>query len=197
MPCDQALETFTEKATHGCVHVSGARFVLRKKPSGKLLSKTAHAVEREYRILKALGDHTDVPVPRVFGLCLDVDIIGTPFYLMEFLQGRVITDPLMSNIPHSQRRQYWKAAVKVLVKLHNVDFNNIGLSDYGKSSGYYKRQLKSLLRVTTAQARARSPRTGESIGPLPYLSEILVWLDNNPCPDETTVIHGDFKLDNI
>ena len=81
--------------------------MLRKKPPGNLLSKTAHAVEREYRIIHALGCHTDVPVPKVYTLCEDNSVIGTPFYVMEFLKGRIFGDVKMLDLPFEERRQWY------------------------------------------------------------------------------------------
>ncbi|KAI8644660.1 kinase-like domain-containing protein [Parasitella parasitica] len=83
------------------------QYVLRKKPPGALISKTAHAVEREYRIIRALGENSDVPVPKVYTLCEDVDVIGTPFYVMEFLKGRIFTDVKMLELDYEERRKCW------------------------------------------------------------------------------------------
>lgn len=85
---------------------SNQKYVLRKKPTGTLLSKTAHAIEREYRIIKVLGQYSDVPVPKVYTLCEDSHVIGTPFYVMEFLEGRIFSDVRMLNLPFEERRQW-------------------------------------------------------------------------------------------
>lgn len=85
-------------------YFSNTRYVLRKKPAGALLSSTAHAVEREFRILKALGEHSDVPVPKVYTLCEDASVIGTPFYVMEFLEGRIFSDITLTKLPFEERR---------------------------------------------------------------------------------------------
>src|SRR5690606_11224376 len=110
---------------------SGTQTVLRKKPPGKLLSKTAHAVEREYRVLKALGG-TDVPVPRTYVLCEDADVIGTPVYVMEFVRGRIFEDPGMAGLEEGERRRCWREAVRTLGRLHRVDYKSVGLEEYGR-----------------------------------------------------------------
>lgn len=98
--------------------------MLRKKPPGALISKTAHAVEREYRIIRALGENSDVPVPKVYTLCEDVDVIGTPFYVMEFLKGRIFTDVRMLDLPFEERREWYVnlfiyiLSKKNLIKIH-------------------------------------------------------------------------------
>ncbi|KAJ2579325.1 hypothetical protein EV177_010783, partial [Coemansia sp. RSA 1804] len=122
----------------------GRRFVLRKKPAGQLLSKTAHAVEREFRVLDALGRHTSVPVPRVYALCEDTSVLGTPFYLMEYLEGRVLADVRLPEVAPRQRAAYWDALVDVLALLHRVDYAAVGLADYGRQGGYYDRQVRNL-----------------------------------------------------
>ncbi|KAJ2745307.1 hypothetical protein GGI20_002285 [Coemansia sp. BCRC 34301] len=173
---------------------AGQRYVLRKKPAGQLLSKTAHAVEREFRVLQALGQHTQVPVPRVYALCEDVRVVGTPFYLMEFLEGRILPDVRLPEISAGERRQYWAALVDVLACLHKVDYRRVGLEGFGKEGGYYDRQVQSLTRISEAQAVAIG--SGSS-GRLPGLERLLRWLEESGCSDETTVVHGDFKMDNV
>ncbi|KAI9505465.1 kinase-like domain-containing protein [Coemansia spiralis] len=175
---------------------AGSRFVLRKKPAGQLLSKTAHAVEREFRVLDALGRHTSVPVPRVYALCEDSSIVGTPFYLMEFLDGRILADVRLPEIAPRERHRYWDALVDVLAKLHKVDFREIGLGDYGKQGGYYDRQLRSLAHVAEAQGAA-ADTNGVRVGELQRLGQLKQWFARNACPDETTIVHGDFKMDNV
>ncbi|KAJ2444147.1 hypothetical protein GGF42_006398 [Coemansia sp. RSA 2424] len=176
----------------------GQKYVLRKKPAGQLLSKTAHAVEREFRILQALGQHTQVPVPRVHVLCEDLNVVGTPFYLMEFLDGRILPDVRLPEIKAEERRQYWEALVDVLALLHKVDYRRVGLGEgFGKSSGYYERQVKSLRRISEAQAMAIGRNGDAADGKLPGIDRLLRWLDSRGCPDETTIVHGDFKMDNV
>ncbi|KAJ2889472.1 hypothetical protein IWW38_004687, partial [Coemansia aciculifera] len=172
----------------------GQRYVLRKKPGGQLLSKTAHAVEREFRVLQALGQHTRVPVPRVYVLCEDASVLGTPFFVMEFLDGRILSDVRMPEISPRERQRYWEALVDTLAMLHEVDFRNVGLETFGRDRGFYERQVASLKRVSQAQARA----IGKG-GELPGIERLMPWLEEQTtrCPDETTLVHGDFKLDNV
>ncbi|KAJ2539386.1 hypothetical protein EV175_006352, partial [Coemansia sp. RSA 1933] len=176
--------------------VHGRRFVLRKKPAGQLLSKTAHAVEREFRVLDALGRHTEVPVPRVYALCEDASVLGTPFYLMEFLEGRILADVRLPEVAPRLRPVYWEALVDVLALLHKVDYAAIGLADYGRQGGFYDRQLRSLSRVAEAQAAA-TDKHGVRVGELPRLAQLTSWFARTACPDETTIVHGDFKMDNV
>jgi aminoglycoside phosphotransferase (APT) family kinase protein len=112
---------------------TGQRFVMRKKPPGKLLSKSAHQVEREYRIIAALGP-TDVPVPKAYCLCEDESVIGTPFYIMEFLDGRIFEDSAMPGVSPAERTELWHDAVRTLAKFHRVDYKKFGLGNFGMSS---------------------------------------------------------------
>ncbi|KAJ2847429.1 hypothetical protein IWW36_003858 [Coemansia brasiliensis] len=181
--------------TYLLTDAQGKKYVLRKKPAGQLLSKTAHAVEREFRVLQALGEHTQVPVPKVYALCEDTSIVGTPFYLMEYLQGRILTDIRLPDIKPQERLRYWQALIDVLVQLHQVDYKKVGLETYGREGGFYERQLRSLTRVAEAQTAAIEQKRGE--GRLPRLSELQRWFSRQGCPDETTIVHGDFKMDNV
>lgn len=113
---------------------------MRKKPPGKLLSQAAHKVEREHRIIAALGP-TAVPVPKTFCLCEDDSVIGTPFYIMEFLDGRIIEDASMPGIAPEERTKMWEAATRTLAKFHAVDYKKVGLGTFGKSEGFYDRQI--------------------------------------------------------
>ncbi|KAF9411559.1 hypothetical protein BGZ94_001295 [Podila epigama] len=172
------------------------RYVLRKKPAGALLSSTAHAVEREFRILKALGEHTDVPVPKVYTLCEDSTVIGTPFYVMEFLQGRIFSDITLKKLPFEERRLCWLSAIDTLAKLHKVDHVAIGLESYGKAKGFYSRQISSLSKVSAAQAAAKDTE-GNVVGPIPGMVELAEWFKHNEVEDSTSIVHGDYKMDNL
>ncbi|KAF9408453.1 hypothetical protein BGZ76_005868, partial [Entomortierella beljakovae] len=172
------------------------RYVLRKKPAGALLSATAHSVEREFRILKALGENSDVPVPKVYTLCEDSSIVGTPFYVMEFLQGRIFSDVGMRKLPFEERRLCWASAIETLAKLHKVDHVAIGLENYGKPTGFYRRQITSLSKVAAAQAAAKDPE-GQTIGPIPGIEELTAWFMKNEVKDSTSIVHGDYKIDNL
>lgn len=171
--------------------------MLRKKPPGALLSSTAHAIEREYRIIHALGTKTDVPVPKVYVLCEDNGIIGTPFYVMEFLAGRIYEDCRMLDLPFEERKQLWYSAVETLAKLHRVDFKAIGLENYGRHAGFYDRQIKSLSKVSQAQANTKDEESGALVGPIPRLDEMFEWFKKNQAADKATIVHGDFKIDNM
>ncbi|KAF9243233.1 kinase-like domain-containing protein [Melanogaster broomeanus] len=164
------------------------RFVLRKKPAGKLLSPTAHQIEREYRVLSALHTHNTkpttkpsqfVPIPTTYALCEDSSVIGTPFYIMEYLDGRIFTDTRMLEVSQEDRRECWLSAIRALAALASLDPTEVGLANFGASTDYFPRQIKSLTRVSEAQARA---------------------VDKN-LPDEKKtglrVVHGDYKLDNM
>ncbi|KAK8056373.1 acyl-CoA dehydrogenase family member 11 [Apiospora rasikravindrae] len=184
------------------------RYVLRKKPPGKLLSKAAHKVEREHRILTALGP-TDVPTPKTYCLCEDADVIGTPFYIMEFLDGRIFEDPAMPDASSpAERRALWKSAVDTLARLHRVRPRDVGLETYGKSDGFYDRQLATWRQICEAQARAVDADTKKPVGQLPHFDELLAFFGGDKESkngkrktsqprDRGTLIHGDYKIDNL
>jgi aminoglycoside phosphotransferase (APT) family kinase protein len=158
------------------------QLVVRKKPHGTLL-KTAHQVDREFRILKALS-HTGVPVPRVYALCEDVNVIGTPFYIMEFLEGRVFKDVKLPSLTPAERRAVYADMVRVLGVLHGVDWRALGLEGYGREGNYYRRQLK-----TWSDNWVKSKTE-----PTPTMDELIVWLGDNMQPQvRTTIVHGDFR----
>ncbi|KAF9581650.1 hypothetical protein BGW38_001250 [Lunasporangiospora selenospora] len=182
--------------TYLLTDANNKRYVLRKKPAGALLSSTAHAVEREFRVLKALGENTDVPVPKVYTLCEDVSVIGTPFYVMEFLEGRIFSDVTLSKVPFEQRKLYWLSAVDTLAKLHKVNHVAIGLESYGKPTGFYQRQISSLSKVAGAQAAAKD-KDGEAVGPVLGMDKMTAWFKNNAVQDSTSIVHGDYKLSTI
>ena len=172
--------------------------MLRKKPPGRLVSKTAHKVEREYRIITALAA-TDVPVPKTYCLCEDSSVIGTPFYIMSYLDGRIFEDPVIPNALPDQRRAIWADAVRVLARLHRVDPRAIGLEDFGRRSGFYSRQVATWRTICNAQADVRDVETREPVGPLPHFDAMMEFFaDESQQPvDRATLIHGDFKIDNI
>ncbi|KAL4915273.1 kinase-like domain-containing protein [Aspergillus aurantiobrunneus] len=172
------------------------RYVLRKKPPGKLLSKTAHQVEREYRILHALRD-TNVPVPRIYVLCEDADVIGTAFYIMEFLDGRVFTDPGIPGVTPEERGEMWRSALQTLINLHTLPYSTPGLGNLGKQSGFYTRQIKTFTALSRHQASAVDVNTGLAVGPLPHLEELSSFFTTNQPVDRTTIVHGDYKIDNL
>ncbi|XP_064209433.1 acyl-CoA dehydrogenase family member 10-like [Anguilla rostrata] len=160
--------------------------VLRKKPPGALLP-SAHAVEREFRVLKALGS-AGVPVPEVIALCEDPSVIGTPFYLMEYRAGRVFLDPSLPGLPPEERRAVYEAMTTVLCQIHRVDIGALGLEDYGKPGEYVARQVHRW----TRQYRASETRS------IPAMERLIEWFPRHlPDKQRTAVVHGDFRLDNL
>ena len=195
--------------TYFLTDARGQRYVLRKKPAGQLLSKTAHQVEREYKILNALHQHNTnpktkpdarVPIPQPYLLCEDSTVVGTPFYVMEFLDGRIFTDVKMPEVAPKDRRECWLSAVSSLARLSALDPSALGLSNFGPSSDYFPRQIKSMTRVSTAQAAAVDIDTKHAVGDIPLFREMVVWYQNH-LPDEKKtglrIVHGDYKLDNV
>ncbi|KAI9257220.1 kinase-like domain-containing protein [Phascolomyces articulosus] len=173
------------------------QYVMRKKPPGQLLSKTAHAVEREFRVLHALGKQSEVPVPKVYALCEDNSVLGTPFYIMEFLEGRIFSDVRLLSLPYEERRKCWFSAVETLAKLHKVDYAQIGLKGYGKDAGFYNRQMASFAKIAKAQGAVKDEDTGEVVGDIPRMDELYAWFKRNQVPDRSSIVHGDYKIDNI
>ncbi|KAH7030591.1 phosphotransferase enzyme family protein [Microdochium trichocladiopsis] len=182
--------------TYQLVSGTGTKYVMRKKPPGKLLSTSAHQVEREYRILHALAG-TDVPVPAVYCLCEDTAVIGTAFYVMEFLDGRIIEDAAMLEYPAQDRSLMWQSAVETLAKLHRIDYKALGLDTFGKSSGFYNRQLKTWQITAASQEKAVDVDTGEPVGSIPHFPQLLAYFAREQPRDRATIVHGDFKIDNL
>jgi aminoglycoside phosphotransferase (APT) family kinase protein len=165
---------------------AGHEYVLRRKPPGKLLP-SAHAVDREYRILTALG-RTDVPVPKTWLLCDDPAVIGTIFYVMDWVPGRIMVDPLLPGCTPSERTAIYDSMSDVLSRLHRQDWKPLGLSDFGKPGSYFTRQIHRW----TQQYRASETERIES------MERLMAWLPEHiPSADETTVVHGDFRLGNV
>lgn len=164
----------------------GQRYVLRKKPPGKLLP-TAHMVEREYRVLSAL-QHTGVPVARVFVLCEDDAIIGTAFFVMEFVEGRIFWDPTLPDLSAEETRAVYSEMNRVLAALHTLGPDAIGLSDFGKPGNYFERQIRRWSKQYVAA------KTEE----LPAMDHLMAWLPENVPDDDTiSIVHGDYRLDNM
>lgn len=164
----------------------GHRYVLRKKPPGELLP-SAHQIEREYRVISALA-HTGVPVPRTHLLCEDSSIIGTPFYVMDYVDGRVCPHPEMTEVARDQRRPIYMAMADTLARLHQVDWQAAGLSDFGRPQQYVERQIKRW------SGQYAASKTDE----LRAMEQLMRWLpDNVPDGEETTIAHGDFRLGNL
>ncbi|XP_059749680.1 acyl-CoA dehydrogenase family member 10 isoform X1 [Balaenoptera ricei] len=168
------------------IRLAKHQLVLRKKPPGTLLP-SAHAVEREFRIMKALAN-AGVPVPKVLDLCEDSRVIGTPFYLMEYCPGLIYKDPSLPGLEPSQRQAIYTAMNRVLCKIHSVDLKAAGLEDYGKHGDYIARQVQTWIK----QYRASETST------IPPMERLIEWLPVHlPRQQQTTVVHGDFRLDNL
>lgn len=184
--------------TYQLIDSKSNKFVMRKKPPGRLVSKTAHKVEREYRILNAL-QNTDVPVPKVYCLCEDDSILGSPFYIMEFLDGRIVTEPHFPGVSPEERTEMWHDAIRTLAKLHRLDPKQIGLESYGKPAGFYDRQIKTFGTLGEAQGMTKDVETGEAVGEVPRMKELVQFFsDKKSQPrDRGVPIHGDYKIDNL
>jgi len=166
---------------------AGSRsYVLRRKPPGKLLP-SAHAVDREYRVITALHG-SDVPVARTWCLCEDDSVIGTAFYVMDFVDGRVLWDQTLPGMTREQRRAVFEELNRVIAALHQVDYVAIGLADYGKPGNYIERQINRWIK----QYRASETEQIEA------MENLIAWLPKNiPRGDETTIVHGDYRMDNV
>ncbi|KAH8700642.1 phosphotransferase enzyme family domain protein [Talaromyces proteolyticus] len=176
----------------------GEKYVLRKKPPGKLLSKTAHMVEREFQIIHAL-ENTDVPVPKAYILCEDHKVVGTPFYIMEFLDGRMFTNPSFPGVSPAERSELWRDALRTLGKFHRVDPKSVGLEKFGKHTGFYDRQITTLGRISQAQSLAVDVDTKEPVGEIPHFGYNVRFFSNKASQprDRSTFVHGDYKIDNL
>lgn len=163
------------------------RYVLRCRPCGVLLP-SAHAIDREYRVIEALAA-TAVPVPAVHGFCADTSVIGTAFYLMAYVQGRVHWDPRLPDLDPDMRARHYSEMNRVLAALHAVDVNAAGLGDYGRPAGFFARQVR---RFTE---QYRNTETGRRDA----MEFLIDWLPANlPLEDgQVSLVHGDFRLDNL
>jgi aminoglycoside phosphotransferase (APT) family kinase protein len=167
------------------VSAPGGEYVVRRKPPGKLLP-SAHAVDREYRVITALAD-TGVPVPRTYVLCEDPAVIGTPFYVMEYVHGRVFTDPRLPQQTAAERAAIYDGLTEVLARLHTVDWQKLGLADFGRPGNYFARQIHRW----TQQYRASETERIDT------MERLIEWLPAHIPPDDhTTLVHGDFRLGN-
>lgn len=166
---------------------SAGRYVLRRQPPGELL-KSAHAVDREFRVIKALQG-SDVPVAQAIHLCEDRNIIGSLFYLMSYVPGRIFWDPTLPGLDPAQRTAIYAEMNRVLAALHDVDAEAVGLSDFGRPGSYFERQVSRWSR----QYRA------SEIYPIPAMDHLIEWLPRNMPPDDgkVSLIHGDYRIDNI
>jgi len=169
------------------LETDGGRYVLRKKPPGKTLP-SAHMVEREYKVMRALSEHTEVPVPNVRVLCEDSEVIGTPFYVMDFLEGRIVSHSALRALDRQERLPAHHSAIDTLAALHSVDVNAIGLADYGRPEGYVARQV----------ARWSKQYLASKTDELPEMDRLMAWLPENlPSTDECAIAHGDYRFGNL
>ena len=168
------------------INAISGRYVLRRQPAGELL-KGAHAVDREYRVLKALAD-TPVPVPEVFHLCEDREVIGSMFYLMAFADGRSFDDPTLPEVGPAARHEIYLDMIRVMAELHRVNVEAVGLSDFGRGEAYFQRQTRLWIK------QYRAAETHE----IPVVEALIDWLSANQPEDDglVTLVHGDLKLDN-
>lgn len=172
------------------VDFGGQELVLRKQPVGVLLP-SAHAVDREFKVLHALGA-TDVPVPQVLAYCADRSVIGTPFYLMQRLHGRVLPTLAMPEIPAAQRRAHVLAMAETLARLHAVDVFTVGLADYGRPGNYFERQVARWSRQWLNTDHTRSAAFEQAI------TSVTAWLNAHiPSSQTCTIAHGDYRLGNL
>jgi len=168
------------------ISAGGRRYVLRRKPPGRLLP-SAHAIDREYRVMSALAG-TDVPVARMHALCEDESIIGTAFYLMEYVEGRILWDPTLPGMSRDERAAHYDELNRVIAALHRVDYRAIGLANFGREGHYVERQI----------ARWGKQYQSAGIEGIPAMDRLIEWLPAHvPASDETSIVHGDFRLDNV
>lgn len=161
-------------------------YVLRRKPFGPILP-SAHAVEREYRLIAALHP-TGFPVARPYGLCEDAGVIGAPFYVMEMVEGRTLWDGALPGMSPADRTAHYNAIVDTLAALHGVDYDAVGLGDYGKPGNYFERQ------VARWSKQYRMSQTDD----LPAVEHLIDWLPRTvPAQTRTSIVHGDFRIDNM
>lgn len=162
------------------------RLVLRKKPPGALLA-SAHAIDREYRVMRALQG-SGVPVPEMLAYCEDESVVGTPFFVMEFLEGRVFVDQSLPGLSPLERSAIYRDMNRVIAALHGQDYAALGLESFGKPGNYFARQIGRWSRQCT-----------ESTLPLPAaMQRLMDWLPQHiPADDETTLVHGDYRMDNL
>ena len=169
------------------VEAASGRYVLRRKPPGKLL-KSAHMIEREFRILKAL-EGTGFPAPRALALCEDENVIGTAFYLMAHIDGRIFWNPALPDLERAERAPIFDAMNEALAKLHAIDVGKVGLSDFGKPGSYFTRQFQRW----TAQYRASETDRIDD------MERLIAWLAERVPADDGRIalVHGDWRIDNM
>jgi aminoglycoside phosphotransferase (APT) family kinase protein len=164
----------------------GTTYVLRRKPPGKLLP-SAHAVDREFKVIAALNK-TGFPVAKAYALCTDESVIGTMFYIMGMVEGRILWDGRLEGHTPTQRGEIYAAQIKTLAELHNTDYAAIGLSDFGKPGNYFSRQIDRW---------SKQYKASETVN-LDTVNRLMEWLpQTTPVDDVTSIVHGDYRLDNM
>ena len=167
------------------VTAGGKRYALRRKPPGKLLP-SAHAVDREFKVIQALWK-VGFPVARPYVLCEDPEVIGTAFYLMDCMEGRVLWDQSLPGMQKAERRAIWEELNRVIALLHSVDYKAVGLENFGKAGSYIERQVGRWSKQYVASETQK----------IEAMDNMIAWLPKNiPATDETTIVHGDYRLDN-
>jgi len=165
----------------------GRSYVMRRKPPGLLL-KSAHAVDREYKVITALFG-AGFPVAETFGLCTDESVIGTWFYIMDCVEGRIIWDGTFPDVPTAERHRYFDAMNETMAHLHSIDPAAIGLEDFGRPGNYFARQIGRW---------SKQYLDDEAAGRVPDMDRLVEWLPNNiPPGDEIAIVHGDYRCDNM
>ncbi|MCV7434194.1 phosphotransferase family protein [Mycolicibacterium bacteremicum] len=168
------------------LHTAAGEFVLRKKPPGELLPK-AHDVGREYRVMSALAD-TEVPVPRMRVMCTDESVLGTPFFVMDHVPGRIFPDRVLRDGTPAERAAVYRDLARVLAGLHTVDWQAVGLSDYGRPDGYLARQVALWTRTWAAV----------KVEECAEMEALAAWLPAHlPADDDACIAHGDYRLGNV
>jgi aminoglycoside phosphotransferase (APT) family kinase protein len=162
------------------------KYVLRRKPPGKLLP-SAHAVDREFKVISGLNK-VNFPVAKAYALCEDDSVLGTMFYVMDNVEGRILWDLTLPDSQPAERRAIYEAKIATLAQLHNVDYEAIGLGDYGRPGNYFARQIDRW----TKQYKASETQS------IPSMDRLIEWLpQTTPTDDQTSIVHGDYRLDNM
>jgi len=164
------------------------RYVLRTKPAPAVkLLPSAHAIEREFRVMDALSK-AGFPAARQYALCEDEEVIGRAFYIMEFMDGRVLWDQSMPNMSNAERAAHYDEMNRVIAQLHTIDYKAIGLETYGKPGNYFGRQIDRWTRQYKASETEH----------IPAMEHLIEWLPQHiPAGEQTTIVHGDYRLDNM
>ena len=168
------------------LNTPGRSYVMRRKPFGKLLP-SAHAVDREFKVIAALGKQ-GFPVAKAYALCMDDSVLGSAFYVMSHEDGRIFWDPALPNVARDQRRGIFTSKIETLAKLHMYEPDAIGLGDFGKAGNYFARQVDRW----TKQYKASQTQS------IPEMDRLMEWLPTSvPQQERVSVVHGDYRIDNM